>query len=309
MRVFRDVPVRRCIYPALFFLWSLLMCACGTPFSAPAVHASPTATQAPCTAAPQRAGDSIRTISSGGLKRSFLLHFPPGYGKYLQPLVIGYHGYSWTMQQMEKLTRLNDEADKAGFLLALPQGVDSPPSWNAGNGAYGPTGDADDVQFTHDLLASLKQNYCVDSHRIYLVGFSLGGGMVYRLACTLHDQITAIATVSGAYYPFGACHPSHPFPVMEMHGQADTQAPYQGNPTAHMAAVQDYLRRWQSLDGCTGSPETFFQKGDVTGLEWTHCAAGSRVVHYRVGKGGHSWAMSQSINTSDAVWEFFAGVR
>src|SRR5690242_3079081 len=152
MRVYYDFPVCRCVCAAVLILLSLVMCACGTPFSAPAANPSPTATQAPCTASPQRPGDSIKTISSGGLKRSFLLHLPPAYGKYLQPLVIGYHGYSWTMQQMERVTQLNDKADKAGFLLALPQGVDSPPSWNAGNGAYGPTGDADDVQFTHDLL-------------------------------------------------------------------------------------------------------------------------------------------------------------
>jgi polyhydroxybutyrate depolymerase len=309
MKVYYVFPARHCIPVVLLALLSLIACACGAPFSAPAVKTSPIATQAPCTASPQRPGDSIKTISSDGLKRSFLLHLPPAYGKYLQPLVIGYHGYSWTMQQMEQVTQLNDKADKAGFLLALPQGVDSPPSWNAGNGAYGPTGDADDVQFTHDLLTLLKKNYCVDSHRIYLVGFSLGGGMVYRLACTLHDQITAIATVSGAYYPFGNCHPSHLLPVMEMHGQADTQAPYQGNPSAHMAAVQDYLQRWQSLDSCTGSSQTFFQQGDVTGIEWTHCAAGTRVIHYRVGSGGHSWSMSKSINTSDVVWQFFDSVR
>jgi polyhydroxybutyrate depolymerase len=308
MRVDHDFPVRQCTWIALFILLSLIVCACDASFPAPTTTPSPTATQVSCTSAAQRPGDSVRTISSGGLKRSFLLHLPPTYGKYLQPLVIGYHGYSWTMQQMERVTQLNDEADKAGFLLVLPQGVDSPPSWNAGNGAYGPTGDADDVQFTHDLLTSFKKNYCVDSHRIYLVGFSLGGGMVYRLACALHDQISAIATVSGAYYPFGNCHPSHPLPVMEMHGQADSQAPFLGNPSMRMAAVQDYLRRWQSLDTCTGSSETFLQQGDVTGIEWTHCAVGSRVVHYRVGNGGHSWSMSKSINTSDVVWQFFASV-
>lgn len=293
----------------LLTLFGLLFSACDTRSSTQTEKHSSVPTQIPCTTLSQHAGDSTRTIVSGGIKRTFLLHLPPSYGKYLQPLVVGYHGYSWTVQLMERLTRLNDEADKAGFLLALPQGVDSPPSWNAGTGAYGPTGDADDVQFTHDLLTYLKKNYCVDTHRIYLAGFSLGGGMVYRLACTLSDSITAIATVSGAYYPFGNCHPSHPLPVLEMHGLADTQAPYRGNASAHMAAVQNYLQRWLSLDKCTGSSQTFLQQGDVTGIEWTHCAAGSRVVHYRVGSGGHSWSMSRDINTSDVVWQFFDDFR
>src|SRR5689334_22170518 len=95
MKVYHIFPARHCISVVLLILLCLVVCACDAPFSAPAANPSPTATQAPCTASVQQPGDSIKTISSGGLKRSFLLHLPPAYGKYLQPLVIGYHGYSW----------------------------------------------------------------------------------------------------------------------------------------------------------------------------------------------------------------------
>lgn len=258
-----------------------------------------------CTAPPHSAGESYSTITSAGLRRTFLIHLPPSYGMYQRPLVIGYHGYSWTIQMMKQLTQLDKEADKGGFILALPQGVDSPPSWNAGVGAYGPTGDADDIQFTRDLLNYLETNYCVNPHRVYLTGFSLGGGMVYRLACTLSNQITAIATVSGAYYPFGGCKPARPLPVLEIHGAADTQAPYTGNPAMHMAAVDDYLDGWLIRDKCSRSPHTFYQQGDVTGIEWTNCATGTEVVHYRVSDGGHAWVNTRTLNTEETVWQFF----
>ena len=218
---------------------------------------------------------------------------------------------------MAKYTNLGAEADKAGFMVVFPQGVDTPYSWNAGIGAYGPTGDADDVQFTRDMLAFLEKNYCVDTHRIYVTGWSLGGGMAYRVACTLGNQIAAIATVAGAYYPFpGGCHPSRPMSVLEIHGQADNFAPYGGYPARKMASVQSYLNVWLANDGCNGTNNVFFQQGDVTGIQWTHCASGTAVIHYRVSDGGHTWPggrpdsnlgyTTDVINASAVIWNFFS---
>ena len=262
-----------------------------------------------CTTPQHALGDSTETITSGGIKRTFLVHLPPSYGSHPQALVLNYHGYSWTSQIMEHNSAMDPEADAAGFVLVFPQGVDSPPSWNAGVGAYGPTGDADDIQFTRDMLSFLEKNYCVDTHRIYLAGFSLGGGMVYRLACVLTNQIAAVATVSGAYYPLPeGCHPTRPISVMEIHGQADTLAPYGGNPATRMDGVQDYLNGWLTRDQCAATSQVFFQKGDVTGIEWTHCASGTTVRHYRISDGGHTWPGTPNtthvISANVVIWQF-----
>ena len=256
-------------------------------------------------------GDSTVMISSAGLQRTMLIHLAPTYGRQPQALVILYHGYSMTVQAMERTSGMDAEADKAGFVVVYPQGVDVPPSWNAGVGAYGPTGDADDIQFTRDILTYMKHNYCVDTHRVYLSGFSLGGGMVYRLACTLTDQIAAVATVSGAYYPLPeGCHPSRPLSIMEIHGAADPSAPYNGNPDLRMASVRDYLNDWTTRDQCTGNPTPFFQEGDVTGIEWTHCADDTIVRHYRISDGVHSWPGSPHtttvINGDVVIWKFLS---
>ncbi|MBV9689420.1 MAG: dienelactone hydrolase family protein [Ktedonobacteraceae bacterium] len=256
-------------------------------------------------------GDSTDMIYSAALKRSFLVHLPPSYGRQPQPLVLTYHGYSWTAQIMEHNTKMDVEADKAGFVLVFPQGVDDPPSWNAGVGAYGPTGDANDLQFTRDMLKFLKSNYCVDTHRVYVAGFSLGGGMVYRLACVLSDQIAAVASVSGAYYPLPeGCHPTRALPILEIHGAADQLAPYDGNASRDMEAVQDYLHGWLERDKCNNIVQMFFQRGDVTGTEWTHCANGVIVRHYRVSDGGHTWPGSPNtthvIDANVVIWQFFS---
>ena len=269
-----------------------------------------------CTTPQHTPGTSNSTITSSGLKRSFILHLAPSYGKQPQAVVINYAGYSMLDTRQEQYTNMDTEADKAGFIVVYPLGEDKPPTWNAGVGAYGPTGAADDVQLTRDLLHYLEQNYCVDAHRIYVTGYSLGGGMAYRVACTLSTQIAALATVAGAFYHApGGCQPSRPMPVLEIHGQADRYAPYNGNPAMGTAAVQVYLNVWLDHNQCQGQPQTFFQKGDVTGLEWTHCATGSTVVHYRVSDGGHTWPGSKPsslgfttnvINANSVIWNFFS---
>jgi polyhydroxybutyrate depolymerase len=131
--------------------------------------------------------------------------------------------------------------------------------------------------------------------------------MVYRLACTLSDQIAAVATVSGAYYPFGGCHASRPLPVMEIHGAADQMAPYDGNPDADMEAVQDYLNGWIAVDKCSEVGKVFYQQDDVTATEWTQCSAGSKVVHYRISDGKHAWSQTHVLDTATIIWQFFRG--
>ena len=198
-----------------------------------------------CHTPPHKIGDETLSIQSGELTRTFIVHLPPSYGLQPQALVMNYHGYQNTALRTAQRTNMGAEADKAGFILVFPQGVDNPPTWNAGVGAYGPTGDANDVQFTSDLISYFEHNYCVDAHRIYVTGYSLGGGMAYRIACTLSNQIAAFATVAGAFYRIpGGCKASRPIPVLEIHGQADQFAPYNGNVYVGMASVQTYLNFW-----------------------------------------------------------------
>jgi polyhydroxybutyrate depolymerase len=264
-----------------------------------------------CTTPQQRTGDSEERITSVGLERRFLIHLAPSYGRHAQPLLVAYHGYDETAEGVRNASHMNTIADKNGFIVVYPQASESPSSWNAGVGAYGPTADTDDVQFTRDLLSYIEKNYCVDTQRVYLAGFSLGGGMVYRLACGLSDRITAIATAAGAYYPFPEeCQPKRPMAVMEIHGQADPYAPYDGNPDRLMASVQDYLNGWLERDGCDKTSKQFFQEGDVTGIEWTNCSGGVSVRHYQVSDGKHSWLVVPGahpvIDSSTVMWEFLS---
>jgi polyhydroxybutyrate depolymerase len=264
-----------------------------------------------------KVGNETISIQSGGITRTFIIHLAPSYGLIPQALVITFHGYQNTALRTAQRTHLGDEADKAGFILVFPQGIDNPPTWNAGIGADGPTGDTNDVQFTSDLITYLEHNYCIDTHRIYVTGYSLGGGMAYRIACSLSNQIAAFATVAGAFYRIpGGCNPSRAIPLLEIHGQADQFAPYDGNSNMGMASVQTYLNFWLTHDQCKPTSKFIFEKADVTGLEWSQCAHGTVIQHYRISDGGHVWPgssptlgigyNSSTINANIVIWNFLS---
>ncbi len=278
-----------------------------------------------CPTPDHSAGDSTIQLASGGLQRSFIVHLPPSYGQEAQPVVFNYHGYDNTAAHMARYTNMGAEADQANFIVVFPQGANDglgKASWNAGIGVSGTTGSADDVQFTRDMLGYLQKNYCIDMHRIYVTGYSIGASMAYRVACTLSDQIAALATVEGAFYHFdGGCQATRPMPVLEIHGQADQLAPYDGAPSRGLASVQTFLNVWFNLDKCDpNTSSTIFQQADVTGLKWSSCANGAVIEHYRISDGGHVWPGSatpmpdlgyttHTIDANVVIWNFFSAFK
>jgi polyhydroxybutyrate depolymerase len=268
-------------------------------------------------------GDETIPISSGGLRRIFIVHLPPSYASQPLPVVINYHGYDNTAANMERYTNMGAEADKAHFIVVFPQGAldnanPPKPSWNAGTGEFGPTGTTDDVQFTRDMIGYLLKNYCTDARRIYVTGYSIGASMAYRVACTLSNQIAALATVEGAFYhiPPNGCQASRPLPVLEIHGLADQLAPYNGAPPK--LSVQTFLNLWFAIDKCnTSVSQTIFHQSDVTAIKWPNCTDGTIVEHYKISDGGHVWPGSaipmpelgyttHTIDANVVIWNFFS---
>ncbi len=272
-------------------------------------------------------GNSTVRITSNNQQRSFLIHLPPSYGQQQLPLVVNYHGYDSTADYMARYTNMAAEADAGNFIVVFPQGgldSSSPPktSWNAGIGAGGPTGNDNDVLFTSDMLSYLQKNDCVDPQRIFVTGYSIGASMAYRVACTLSNQIAGLATVEGAFYHFdGGCQPSRPLSVLEIHGQADLLAPYDGDQTRMLASVERILNIWFDNNKCDqNASQIIFQKDDVIGTKWSNCADQTVVEHYKISDGGHVWPGS-SINRPDlgftthtidanvVIWNFFSSLK
>src|SRR3990167_7281010 len=123
------------------------------------------------------------------MQRTYLLHPPPSHNRTSPaPLVIVLHGGGGTAERMVRLTNggLNRTADREGFLVVYPNGIDK--HWNDGRGAdetgWRPQGETvADVGFGSALIEDRVQRQNADPPRVYVTGVSNGGQMAHRLAC------------------------------------------------------------------------------------------------------------------------------
>ncbi len=153
------------------------------------------------------------TMVSAGIEREYLLYVPTTYDPAKPtPLVISLHGGAmWPAAQME-IDRWNRIAEEHGFLLVYPSAVSGrgPRSWRSG----AERGPMRDVRYISELIDTLRASYSIDSTRIYASGLSNGGGMAFKLACTLSYRIAAVGMVGTAIFlPWSECTDQRPVPI------------------------------------------------------------------------------------------------
>src|SRR5262245_57954968 len=126
---------------------------------------------AAASAQPFTPGETTRTIVSGGLTRSYLLHVPPSYdGVSRVPLVLDFHGVTSTAEVQASFSGFRALSDIYGFVVVWPQGVN-----NAWNGGICCASTPDDVAFVRQLVAQLRTDGKIDASRMYVTGLSNGG--------------------------------------------------------------------------------------------------------------------------------------
>jgi poly(3-hydroxybutyrate) depolymerase len=156
-----------------------------------AVPALLQSTLAAATLAPEPSGMPRLRLDDG---RTYRLHVPPQGGAAPRPLVVALPGADHDAPWLERNTGLNDDADRAGLMVAYGDGVDE--RWNAGDCCA--TSPLDDVAYLRELVAEVAERVRVDLSRVYVVGFSNGGMMAWRAVCEAPDVFAAAGVVAGA---------------------------------------------------------------------------------------------------------------
>jgi polyhydroxybutyrate depolymerase len=226
-------------------------------------------------------------------------------------------------------TRLNEKADKEGFIAIYPDGTGKKLfrrkgffTWNAGDccgEAY--KENIGDVEFIRALLDSLQTTLPVDPKRIYVTGLSNGGSMTYRLGCELSERIAAIAVVS-ADFNYADCRPTNPVSVIIFHGTADDHVPYEGG-IGERAVIQNSKKPvsfavsfWIKHNG-TATVSQKEEHGSIIKETYGKGRDDSEVILYTIKGGGHAWPggvkgkrkgaaePTREISATDLMWDFF----
>ncbi len=147
------------------------------------------------------------------------------------PLIVSLHGYQGEAEAHDWYFGLSERIAEYGFALITPQGTADSRGyafWNATNSCCDFDGSGvDDVGWISGLVAEAAS--VVDISGVYVVGYSNGGFMSYRLACDGLEQLVAIVSLAGS--SFGdpeRCADAPPVSVLQIHGTADWDIPYDG---------------------------------------------------------------------------------
>lgn len=283
--------------------------------------------------------------SAGGRSRAWIVYAPPEYDPARPtPVVVLLHGRPSNAGAMALISGMNEVAARHNFIAVYPEGLDN--EWNAQFDVAGrsisltgqrSTLPQDDVTFLKTLMDDLSVDFNIDRSRLYLGGFSNGGFMTHRMACSAGDTFAAFAAVGAALYVelSQLCQRSPPTPILFMHGSGDPSVPIDGvevanpqggEPIRITRSVRETVAIFSRRNNCEmrGTSTTFAESGRSPGthvvLYVPHgCDEGADIAYYLINGGGHTWPGADGImeaeffgptnldfSASETIWQFFA---
>jgi len=190
-------------------------------------------------------------------------------------------------------------ADKAE--LVYPVGVDE--SWNAGGCCgYASAHNVNDVAFLKALVSKVNPG---GRRKVYLIGYSNGARLAYRVACTDPRLFAGYAMVKGV--PQSGCTVRKPVNLIQIASVNDPEIPYKrGDKGLEPLPVTTLMARLHTAEKCPGK-STVKHYGTTTVTTWAGCAGGSR-LGLAVWPGGvHSFPRppGSKPGANQVIWSFF----
>ena len=250
------------------------------------------------------------------LERYYIIYVPEsGANEINMPVLFALHGYGSTAENHKNYTYYEPLAETNKFVVIYPQGsfyngiLTSGNHWNVGSWTLGST--TDDVDFIDEVIGLISNKESIDQNRIYSSGMSNGGFMSYHLACNLSSKIAAIVSVTGSMSKetLENCNPSHPTPMLQIHGTLDATVNFDGNSSLNMESIDSVLNYWSTYNSCDPNPTlivTDYVDFSIDHMKYNNCLNSVKVELYKVSNMGHTWPGKQryGISASEEVWNF-----
>ncbi|WP_255658558.1 cellulose binding domain-containing protein [Actinoplanes sp. L3-i22] len=287
---------------ALALVTAMLTGMLGATASAAPMTAA--ATTAGCGKAPTLTGGT-RTIRSGGQDRTYVLRVPDNYDRNRPyTLMFAFHwlngtagdvatggsaGSTWAYYGQQRLS------DNSAILVA-PQGIDN--GWANTGGR--------DLTLVDDLTALIEGDLCVDTSRLFALGWSYGGAMSYAVACARPSVFRAVAVLSGANLS-GCSGGTQPVAYLGIHGTHDSVL-----DISLGRGIRDTFVR---ANGCTAQSPAEPARGSLTHVATSYggCRAGYPVRwiafdgdHAPDPVDGSTGTNGARTWTGNEIWSFFS---
>jgi len=179
-----------------------------------------------------------------------------------------------------------------GYVFVAPVGLpyrpDEPMSnWNA---ELDPL-NRDDVLFLRRVADDAARRFDFPRGNVLAAGFSLGGMMVWRLACDAPGDYAAFVPVSGTFWEPLPEHCAGTVRLLHVHGWTDDVVPLEGRPIPESKDVQGdvfaALRLIRRASGCAShAPDAAWFEPDLKTRSWNNCAPGAS-IELLIHGGGH----------------------
>ena len=105
------------------------------------------------------------------------------------------------------------------YIFVAPTGNSSGMPWSMNSDK--------DHKFIKQLITTLDENYCIDTSRVFMVGFSVGAMAVNSMAQDMQDRLRAVAVLAGADYNiYMPTNKGKPVAWMGVHGKNDGSCDY-----------------------------------------------------------------------------------
>ncbi len=200
------------------------------------------------------------------------------------PALIFLHGWKGTSQGVIGNKKLRKHLDDLGFALVVPQGAGR--TWSYPGS---PSQHRDEFAFFDALRTDLIDNHNIDPDKITVSGFSMGGSMVWNLACQRGSDYAAFLPFAGAFWnPLPQSCPDPTDILLHTHGTSDTVVPIAGR------AIGDSFRQgdaWKSFAVMRAASPQPLSKTICDAL--TTCTRWSDAdtrFEFREHPGGHRWS-------------------
>lgn len=263
---------------------------------------SGTGAPVPCGSRAGPRGLSQRSVTVGGVTRTFEVFLPEAWdpSKPL-PFVSVHHGYLMSGAKIRVVTRWAELAQAEGVAVVFPDGDAGPdafgPPWNIGTdvcpstvGAT-PLGEGDDLALLDAMKAEVAPDQCLDDDHVFVTGFSMGGYFAHRVAC-LRDDVRSVAPHSGGTaHDLSACTTARK-PMIIFHGDADNLIPAGCDDPAATDTPSGFTpsaAAWAARNGCAATTTDTAIEGGLCRL-FDGCPPDGQVELCTFTGMGHCWA-------------------